>query len=188
MLFANAYLLPLIVTLVLIKSAHLLSLSHLIEKNDFESQQEVSKRDIRICRPNSVCGVLNKVEGEERINLFCNCGGDQMCPINWDSQDGHSITRAGMLYKFCEEAPSLTLCNSSEDAFTSTLDKDPNTDKILKVSLVFHCTCPDDHDYELSFQVVGANLAVKKFSCENNKNIDNEQLQQLPHLLKRNLS
>ncbi|XP_054722113.1 U-scoloptoxin(11)-Ssd2a-like [Uloborus diversus] len=97
------------------------------------------------CERRSICGYLQLNGNSINVQTICKCQHNIPCPLQWNSNDGYTVTHGNDQYKFCELVRPLPPCTSTETAYASYLEMSYLTQETLTNSGYLYCSCPDNY-------------------------------------------
>uniref|UniRef100_A0A646QI28 SLPTX11 n=1 Tax=Hemiscolopendra marginata TaxID=943146 RepID=A0A646QI28_9MYRI len=112
---------------------------------------------------------------QKEVHEFCVCNEAlETCPVKNKHEIGQikihgNITRTGDIAKFCEKFPDLKVCRSSQHALTVTRHLMPMSSFFTPFTYYFHCLCPDDLEYEKSFESAKNYRFTARYLCVEKK-------------------
>ncbi|GAB6022743.1 hypothetical protein CHUAL_006839 [Chamberlinius hualienensis] len=100
------------------------------------------------CHSESICSTLQTNAKGVQVTPLCRCRGAHKCSKHWDPFDGYSITQGSEQYKFCEKAPTLSVCSLKQIAYTSVMGYSKITKELVSSTDRIMCKCPENYNYE----------------------------------------
>ncbi|KAF0290015.1 hypothetical protein FJT64_011732 [Amphibalanus amphitrite] len=110
-----------------------------------EYPEAPEKRGLMTCRRSAVCGLVQANAWGINAEKFCDCPGRQSCPLLWDPEDGRSVTHGSNQYKYCRQAPALSVCSPGQQAMTDELVSYRDERLSMAHHEFIHCRCPAGH-------------------------------------------